>query len=399
MHLVRSSSFPAVRRRTLALVVALVASLIWLTPTTATAGGPGGEASAVLAAQWLASQIGPGGYAESPWAPGVADPDSTRDVAVALAASGVDEPTFNAAMGWLRANAETVIAGDGADSPGDIGWLLVLTGATGGDPTNFGGVNLLTRLAGTLDDFEPGLYGTTDPTFDGVFRQSVAILGLVAVGVAPPAAALDWLTGQQCEPGAGDPAADGGFAAYRDPAVPCTAPDALTYTGPDTDATSLAIKALLSAGVTAGVDDALDFLAGTRDPSGGFGWYAGSDPVPNSTGLAIAAIVTAGEDPGSGRWASGGTDPVTWLVAQQLPCGDPDAGAFTSIYSDGGADQFATRQAVLGVALVRLPIAELNFGPVTDPCATPGPISDTGSNDGTAPFGESPVVAAPRFTG
>jgi hypothetical protein len=400
MHAVRFST----RRRlvTLLALATLVLASTGVAAPPVVAKGPGGEASAVLAAQWLASQLGPDGAAESTFAPGAPDPDSTRDIAVALAATGVDEDAFNAAYGWLRANIETVIAGDGdGDSAGDIGWMLLLVGAAGDDPANVGGVNLLARLAATLDALEPGLYGGTDPTFDGVFRQSVALLGLIAVGVAPPDDAVAWLTSQQCTPGNGAPAADGGFTAYRDPAVPCTAPDAATYSGPDTDSTALAIQALTAVGATPGIAAALDFLAATQDASGGFGWYAGSDAVPNSTGLAIAAIVAAGEDPTGGRWASGGTDPVTWLVDQQLPCGDDDAGAFTSIYSDGAADQFATRQAVLGVALMKLPLAELNFGVVAEPCATPEAPGDPGTpaTPDTAATAPEPAHASPRFTG
>ena len=75
-----------------------------------------------------------------------------------------------------------------------------------------------------------GLYGASDPTYDGVFRQSLAILGLTSVGVKPSAPAIDWLLNQQC--------ADGSYQAYRTdlaaPARPATRrhPPAPTPTRP-----------------------------------------------------------------------------------------------------------------------------------------------------------------------
>ncbi|MGW3140995.1 prenyltransferase/squalene oxidase repeat-containing protein, partial [Streptomyces sp. NPDC001139] len=61
-----------------------------------------------------------------------------------------------------------------------------------------------------------GLYGTSDPTYDGVWRQSLALLAQRTVGVEPAGAAVAWLAGQQC--------GDGSFAAYRATAgTPCKA--------------------------------------------------------------------------------------------------------------------------------------------------------------------------------
>ena len=52
-----------------------------------------------------------------------------------------------------------------------------------------------------------GLFGAQDPTYDGVYRQSLSIIGLVATGRSPDAAAVNWLLAQQCT--------DGSFTAYR----------------------------------------------------------------------------------------------------------------------------------------------------------------------------------------
>ena len=62
---------------------------------------------------------------------------------------------------------------------------------------------------------QPGLYGSADPTYDGAFRQSLAILAHDAAGTDAPAAAVAWLLGQQC--------AAGGFQAFRpSTSVACT---------------------------------------------------------------------------------------------------------------------------------------------------------------------------------
>ncbi len=53
-----------------------------------------------------------------------------------------------------------------------------------------------------------GLYGTTDPTYDGVWRQSLAFLAQKIEYVTPSTSAMDWLVGQQCDSGA--------FTSYRD---------------------------------------------------------------------------------------------------------------------------------------------------------------------------------------
>ena len=52
---------------------------------------------------------------------------------------------------------------------------------------------------------DAGLYGSSDPTFDGVYRQSLSVLALEASDRKVPASAIKWLKKQQC--------ADGGFDA------------------------------------------------------------------------------------------------------------------------------------------------------------------------------------------
>ncbi len=400
----------ASRFRSLATVVAVIGLLcagLGIAPAASATETPTSSIPARNAALWLADQIGPDGTATSPFSGGQTDVSSMVDIALSLAATGVDQAAFDRVMGWLVANVDEVIApGGGATGPGTVGVLLMLAAATGADPNDFGGVDLVAALSATLDAFEPGLYGQADPTFDGVFRQSLAILGLTAVGEVPPFGAVAWLLDQRCAPGQGDPLADGGWSAYRDVADPCTAPDPNTFSGADNDSTALGVMALASlSGYPSEVAAGLDFFALWQESDGGFAWYGGDAAVPNSTSLVVAAIVSAGQDPTGSPWVRNGVDPVMWLTAQQIPCGEPDAGALTSIYSDGGPDQFATRQSVYGLAMVSFPLGVVTFETGTAPCGElPQPVTpDTPVDPIVAPVAPAQPVAAaaatPRFTG
>ena len=103
-----------------------------------------------------------------------------------------------------------------------------------------------------------GLYGSGDPTYDGVWRQSLALLAQDAVGVRPAGQAVDWLTGQQC--------ANGAFASFR--ADTATACDAKTML--DTNATSAAVQALAAlGGHDAVTGKAVGWLKSVQNKDGG----------------------------------------------------------------------------------------------------------------------------------
>ena len=380
---------------TAALLIAT--ALVLATPVSALSPPVAPSEPTLLGARWLAAQLTPEGFVEGLFAPGP-DVDATRDVAFTLAATGLEQEAFERALGWITANIEEVIAPeDEPDGAGTLGYLIMLALAADEDPRSFGGVDLIARLEATYGRFEEGLYGEADPTFDGVLRQSLALLALDAAGVAPWPEAIFWLQAQQCT-AVGDPASAGGFPNYRNPATPCPAPSVATYSGGEVDATAVALQYFAR---IEGVDaerttTAAAFLRSVQSPGGGFPWYLGDVDSPNSTALAIGGLIAAGE----GDAALAATD---WLVAQQLGCDSPDAGAFTSSYSDGDADQFATRQAVLGVAGFSLPIG----GPTlwqaeADPCVDPGPGPDPDPNPRPNPDpGVVPISApaSPRFTG
>lgn len=349
---------------------------------------------AAYGARWLAAQVDPAGYV-----PGPDDNPSasaTLNTALALAAAAVEPATFDAMVSWLEANVETVIPDLGADSPGRLGLLLLIADAAGEPATDFGGADLPARLAATLGDFTPGLYGAADPTYDGVYRQSLALLGLRSAGITPPVVAIDWLVAQQCSTGAAS--ALGGWMAYRaDTAVGCPAPDSSTFSGPDSNQTALALAALAALDRSPSTDPE-GFLRSAQDPDGGFSYYPGQDSDPNSTALVISALLADGAS--LGDWQVDGTGPLDALLAWQIGCEAPadERGAFASPYSDGFPDAFATVQAVPGAAGAVYPLGEVDFaGPAPVPCQ-PTPTSTTSTTAApTTTVSYVPVTAPTTF--
>ncbi|MDW4908164.1 prenyltransferase/squalene oxidase repeat-containing protein [Streptomyces sp. ADMS] len=184
-----------------------------------------------------------------------------------------------------------------------------------------------------------GLYGTADPTYDGVWRQSLALLAQNTVGVRPVSSAVDWLAGQQC--------ADGAFAPFRsDAGSPC---DAKTLV--DTNSTGAAVQALAAlGGQDAVVGKAVAWLKSVQNADGGWGYAAGGASDANSTSVVVGALAAAGEKPG--EVAKGGKSPYELLLKLTLPCDSTDGGAFAYQPDKKGelaANDDATAAAVVGL--------------------------------------------------
>lgn len=163
--------------------------------------------------------------------------------------------------------------------------------------------------------FPAALYGSTDPTYDGVWRQSLALLAQDTVGVKPAAEAVDWLTGQQC--------ANGAFAPYR--ADTATACDAKLMV--DTNNTAAAVQALAAlGGHDAVTDKAVAWLKSVQNKDGGWGYTPGGASDTNSTSVVVGALTAAGEKPEDAR--KGDQGPYDALVKLALPCKGDGAGAF-----------------------------------------------------------------------
>lgn len=184
-----------------------------------------------------------------------------------------------------------------------------------------------------------GLYGDSDPKYDGVWRQSLALLAQRTVSVTPAAKAVDWLTGQQC--------ADGAFAAFR--AEPTRACDAKVMT--DTNSTAAAVQALVAVG---GHKDAtgkaVTWLKSVQNEDGGWAYAPGGASDANSTAVVIGALAAAGERPA--EVTKGGKSPYDALLKLALPCTGAGKGAFAYQPDKKGAltaNADATAAAVVGV--------------------------------------------------
>ncbi|MFI5746004.1 prenyltransferase/squalene oxidase repeat-containing protein [Streptomyces sp. NPDC051644] len=184
-----------------------------------------------------------------------------------------------------------------------------------------------------------GLYGTKDPTYDGVWRQSLAFLAQRLEGVTPATKSVDWLIAQQC--------ANGAYASYRpDVSQPCTGKTML-----DTNATAAAAQALVEVGGHRDiVNNSVRWLKSVQNEDGGWGYTAGGASDANSTSLVIGALARQGQ-----RMADittpGGKTPYDALLGLAIPCGGKDGGAFAYQPDKAGklaANADATAAAVLG---------------------------------------------------
>ncbi len=242
-----------------------------------------------------------------------------------------------------------------------------------------------------------GLYGSSAPTYDGVFRQSLAILGLHAAGQTPDPTAVDWLLDQQC--------ADGAFSSYNPtPAKDCP-PLTSTFTGgEDTNATSLALQALLVTGHAKQAGAAAKALRAAQDKDGGWPFFVGGGASdPNSTGLVLTALAAAGDGVDA--------DGAAYLSGLQVGCGtsaEPsdagDRGGIATPYTNGAPDVLGTVQAIPGLSGLSLaatlpPAGTWADGGPTFPCdASPSPspsVSPSASPSPSPSASASGSVAGP----
>ncbi|NBE56584.1 prenyltransferase/squalene oxidase repeat-containing protein [Streptomyces boluensis] len=216
-----------------------------------------------------------------------------------------------------------------------------------------------------------GLYGAKDPKFDGVFRQSYALLAQDTVGVKPARKAVDWLTGQQCD--------SGGFAAFRaDPSEACDA-----KTPVDSNSTAAAVQALSAlGGQGATVKKAVDWLKSVQNQDGGWGYNPGLPSDANSTGIVVGALAAAGEKPGEVK-SQKGKSAYDALPKLALPCGKGEDGAFGLADMKTGklaANADATAAGVLGSLGKGLVVAPAEKSGAPAKCATADDVQQAAKN-------------------
>lgn len=394
-------------RALLATCVALLALLSTNALSTAVAAplSPTPATAATYGATWLAVKADAGiplkGF------DGTSDDwGLTLDAGLALASAGVGGSTADRIWTSFVANREAALV-TGSDNPGRLGRAVMLAVALGKDPRNVGaapGNDLVARIEATRTGTGPdtGLYGSSDPTYDGVFRQAYALMALTAAGVVPDTASAGWLLQQQC--------ADGSWMPYRaDLTVPCAFDPAL-FVGPDTNSTSAAVEAIRSLDPRLSlVASALAWLDANQNADGGWGFYPGDPTDPNSTGLVVQALVAAGKlaDP---AFADRSAAPQAALLGFQLTCAQPaaDRGALTYPGSSNAANSFATVQGIPALAGTAFPLApstlaagvptlpcELPTTTTTSPTTTAAPSTTTTS---VAPSTSAAPVDAPSAT-
>lgn len=206
-------------------------------------------------------------------------------------------------------------------------------------PIVLGGLTALALLAPAGPSFaatgDAGLFGAGDPTYDGVYRQSSAIIGLQDAGARIPRAAVTWLLRQQC--------ADGSFVAYRaNTTTPCPAPDPANFTGPDSNSTAMAAMALAAAGEQKAADRAGRALVAAQNADGGWGYVLGGASDTNSTGLVLAAL-----DASTSTEAKSERRGLGWLRSAVGTCSKGVAGL--PFQKGGAGDAYASAQALLGM--------------------------------------------------
>jgi hypothetical protein len=228
-----------------------------------------------------------------------------------------------------------------------------------------------------------GLHGEADPTYDGVWRQSLALLAQDSSGVTPSKKAVDWLAAQQCD--------DGSFASYRpDATKPCG-----EKTVADTNATSAAVQALSALGGHGkSVGQAVDWLKSVQNEDGGWSYNPGSPSDANSTSVVIGALAAAGEDPAKTTAGKDDASPYDALLDFRLGCDAKaaDRGAFA--YQPGKKGELAPNADATAAAA----LAGEGEGFVVEPLetgedATPKPLR-CGEGSGEAAEADDPEAAA-----
>jgi len=201
-------------------------------------------------------------------------------------------------------------------SPAAAGKLAVAVTAAGGDPTAFGGVDLLEQIR---HSYQPatGQYGFNN------WDQAWSILALRGVSESVPLTATRRLKSTQRD--------DGGWG---------FAPDIPT----DVDSTALVLEALVSAGepiTSTAIVRALNFLHNQQLPGAGFPGYSGAVSA-NSIAYAVQGLIASGQNPLSNAWKKDHQTPLDALIALQSA-----DGSFAGIIpNDLPATLQATAQAI-----------------------------------------------------
>lgn len=311
----------------------VLASPLWLGLAPPARGSP--SLPVTRAVDWLRTQQQPdGGFASQS---GDSEPGITADAALAFAAAGID-PDLVAAGGPSIIDYLRTVAGDYADTPVGAAKLTLVAVASGVDPRDFGGIDLLARLTAHFDT-ATGLF---DPQ---IVNHAFAVMALAAARQPVPAAAVNALIDAQ--------AIDGGWSSLPEQGSRRS----------DSRATALAIQALVAAGErgSTAVDRGIGYLLAAQTDDGSFVAQVGAQ-VPavgdaTSSAFAIQAMLAAGERATLDTVAAG------MAALERL---QNDSGALRAWADEPGDNLPVTAQAVPALALQPLPVPpHTGFGRTT----------------------------------
>jgi LPXTG-motif cell wall-anchored protein len=333
-------------------------------------------------ATWLEHQVNSQGFIPQATDPSKPNLSASAQAVTALASARAYKTTATALASYVDAHVDDFVVHSGLDDPGALAYVILADASLGRSTST-----LVTRLLATQQP--SGLFGAADPTFDGAFRQGLSLLALHAAGTSNPAG-VAWLEGQQC--------ADGLWTSFRgDTATPCPAVDPVTFAGPDTNSSALAVLGLIAQGVTSVARGAITALDAVRNAGGGWGFLASRDQATdaNSTGLVVSAI----------RTVTGASDARGLAALSRLVVGctgaSADMGGVAFQPGTGGKlvpDVMATVQALPAISNAALPLVSVTFGstptsgcaPPTSTTTTPVTVASASSTTTTV----APVAAA-----
>lgn len=176
-----------------------------------------------------------------------------------------------------------------ATSPAAAGKAALGAKALGLDPKSVNGTDLISVVNAGYNT-ETGAYASDD------FSQSIAMLGLSCTGNQVGAKAIAALKATAVKDGGW------GFGGAADP-----------------DTTSIALQALLAAGVAksdAAVASGLAYLKANQGNDGGWG-FDPNESNTSSTAFVVQALLALGENPEAAAYTKNGATPVSYLLSQQ----------------------------------------------------------------------------------
>lgn len=394
MRQVTAGSARPARLRVAAVLTCCVGLLVMLCGGMVDAATPVPSDEADAALGWLSGRLAANGHAIPGFGAGTVDWGLTADAVLAFAAAGrATDPEATATLDRLAANATAATTWTAQGSTvRDLGatakTLLALRSAHRSPVAD--GVDLDAELRSMMATTGPqtGRFSdrAPDPSWNAAngFGQAMSMLALALSPDGVPASAVTFLLAQQC------PA--GGFRLTYG-TTPACSDDAQA----DSDATALALQALLSVDRTTSVLGALrhgtDWLLSRQAPDGSFG---GTGPTAaanaNSTGLIAQYLRAAGQTAAADRaaaWITSCCQLTTANTAGTPVSGDVGALAYNPAalaaarrdgITTGAADQWyrTGSQAVLALGLAPYGPASVDpLPPTTDTTTTTSTSTST----------------------